>query len=670
MNPLRNLVSACVLLSILTTAHVQLWAQAAPEKETQQIQQQLAELKKAVAELKKGDDDVRRGRLIADVEVYAKAAEWILRHKEFYKPNYAEYALQGLQTGLERAKDLAAGKSPWINKPGSVIQGYYSKVDNSVQPYALALPKNVNPRGGKRYPLHVRLHGRGGTRNEARFIHDHDNKPLAADQTWIQLDVFGRTDNAYRWSGETDVFEAIADVSRRYRIDSRRITLWGFSMGGAGSWHLGLHYPSFWSSVGPGAGFVDFYEYQKQTQRRPPYQHSALHIYDAVDYTLNAFNVPVCTYGGELDKQLIASTSVVEKAKRMNVPMKLLIGPGVGHKFHPETFKEFMAFHLEHSKTGRRAYPGNKEVRFITYTLKYNKCEWLTIEEMLEMYKPAIVQGRVDANTGTLKIKTQNVAVLQIARDIASQVEIDGTLHKLNSAADGLLPGVFYELGTKEWHLMDYETSRAFTKNPEKRKRHNLQGPIDDAFMEPFVCVTPTGESWSKPHADWANWTLARFQKEFDKWLRGKVPTTLDRRVLNGEMLNADYANKNLILFGDPGSNSVLAKVLPRLPIEWTKDTLVVHGKKYDPNTHGLSMIFPNPLNPNRYIVINSGHTFHEKDFRASNSWLFPRLGDIAVQKFAKNKSGGYDETIIWADMFNPSWRLIPPDQKSAALSR
>ena len=139
------------------------------------------------------------------------------------------------------------------------------------------------------------LHGRGATLNEVSFIQAHDGKPAAPGADWIQLDVFGRTNNAYRYAGEADVFEALADVKRRYRIDDRRIVLHGFSMGGAGSWHLGLHYPSLWCSVGPGAGFVDFYKYQKVTTPLPFYQDLALSIYNPIDYTLNAFNVPICS---------------------------------------------------------------------------------------------------------------------------------------------------------------------------------------------------------------------------------------------------------------------------------------------------------------------------------------------------------------------------------------
>ena len=621
------------------------------EKERKAITAKLAQLQKAVADLKKNAKQNRQ--LLADVEVFAKAAEWILRHGEFFRPNYARNTIRVLNAGRKRAAELQAGKPSWIRKPGTTIRGYYSVVDGSVQPYALTLPKGIDPRSGTRYPLHLKLHGRGSTLNEVSFIARHNNRPLPKSQNWVQVDVFGRVNNAYRWSGETDIFEAMKDAKRRVRIDERRIVLHGFSMGGAGAWHLGLHHPSLWCSVGPGAGFVDFYEYQKQTVKRPPHQHATLGIYDAVDYARNASNVPVCSYGGELDKQLAASTRMVAAAKKLGIDIKLVIGKGAGHRFTPAGRKEFMAFHMQQMKQGRPAFPGRKSIRFVTRTLKYNRCEWATIEELIEPYQPATVEGGVDQKTGRLKLTTKNVGALRIARDIADNIEIDGTVMQLRDAAKGLLPDVYFVKGDKTWNQLSYDDSRRFARNPDGNKRHNLQGPIDDAFMQPFLCVRGTGTPWSIKQQEWANWTLNRFDREFDKWLRGKIP------VIDDAKLTADQIrSKNIILFGDPGSNSVLAKVLEKLPVKWTKDALVVAGKKYDPNTHGLSLIFPNPLNPRRYVVINSGHTFHRRDFRASNSWLFPRLGDIAVQKFEKKTNGGYKETTVWAAIFNSAWRL------------
>lgn len=647
---LNRIVIAAVAVAFCCSSNRVACAQPAGPEDTKAIEASLAELRAAIAKLR---PDARTENSLPDVEVYAKAAEWILRHNEFYKPDYVGQTHAALKTGLARAAELAKGPPGWEQAPGRRILGYQSAVDDSIQPYAISLPAKFGKEPEKSWPLHLVLHGRGDMMNEVNFIRAHDGKPPAADNDWIQLDVFGRTNNAYRFAGEADVFEALADVKRRYRIDDRRIVLHGFSMGGAGSWHLGLHYPSLWCAVGPGAGFVDFYKYQKVEARLPFYQDLALSIYNPVDYALNAFNVPICTYGGENDPQLVASTEMVDLAKPLGISIKLLIGPGMEHDFHPESKKEFMAFLLDRQKAGRTVYPGTRKIKFTTRTLKYNTCEWATIEEMILPYRETLVEGEVDEKAGVLRLKTRNVAVLQLGRDLAERVDLDGDLLPLSGAAGGLLPGVYYELTGSHWSVMNYDSSLAFPKNADMRKRHNLQGPIDDAFMQPFVCVRATGTPWNEAHAAWANWTLTRFSGEFDKYLRGKVPIVDDTDVTNEMMLE-----KNLILFGDPGSNSALSKIVARLPVRWTKTSIEVNGEKYDPATHGVSLIYPNPMSPRRYVVVNSGHTIHAADFTRSNAWLFPRLGDIAVQKFEKLEAGGYKETVEWADFFNSSWRL------------
>lgn len=665
---------ASVLLITLFLASPS-WAQKAPPKREQALREGLADFQARLESLraKHPDPSTDLERRLADVAVYGKAVEWCLEHDEFVKPDYVKQAETALATGNERLKQIADlpdernAIAPWEHRPGTTILGYVSKVDDSVQPYALTLPRDFDPKRSQRWPLHVKLHGRANTMNEVNFVHRHDGKEAAEEQSWIQLDVYGRGNNAYRWAGETDVFEAIDDVMRRFRIDKRRVTLWGFSMGGAGAWHLGLHHPTKWSSVGAGAGFVDFYEYQKQTEKLPSWQDRTLGIYDAKDYALNAFNVPFVGYGGELDKQLRSGQIMAEQAERLDVPLKLIVGKGAGHKFTPEAFEEFMAFHAKAAERGRPAFPGRRELRFTTRTLKYNECGWLTIEEVMQQYAPATVEAKID-EAGDIRVTTKNVAILQISRDLASRIFIDDDPLPLASAADGLLPGVYYEKTGRGWFVLSYEDSKNFYDNADGRKRHDVQGPIDDAFTRSFVCVRGTGKPWSPANHAWAGWTLSRFEREWSKWMRGELPVVDDSEVdltppSEDAAAGADYG-RNLVLFGDPGSNSVLAELLADLPIEWTEEKLVVDGVEYDPNTHGLSMIFPNPRDHRHYVVINSGHTFHEKDFKASNSWLFPRLGDIAVQRFEK-RGEGYDETIVWAEIFNGGWRLPPKDLRA-----
>ncbi len=587
----------------------------------------------------------------ADIAVCLKAVDWALRHNEFPRKDYGRQADRVLDIAGERIRK-AAGGQPEPAQPGAAVQGYKSEVDQSWQPYCVTLPQAYDPESTRSWPLYVRLHGRSNDMNEVNFFHRYHGKAPAADQDWIQLDVYGRGNNAYRWAGEVDVFEALRDVKRRYRIDEDRITLHGFSMGGAGAWHLGVHYPHLWASVGAGAGFVDFYKYQKQNTQLPPWQHATLGIYDAIDYALNTSDVPVCTYGGEKDAQLLAGKSMTEAAARLGISVRLLIGPGMGHKFDPKSQREFMAFLHEHSKQGRPRFGQRKQIRFTTRTLKYNQCDWLTIEEMQQPYAPTTVEAVIN-DDGVAVVTTANVAVLRLARGITSRARLDGIDLPLESAADGLLPDVYYEKGLNgQWTVLDYATSKRFPDNSLRHKRHDLQGPIDDAFTQPFVCVRGTGTPWSPAADAYATWSLQRFEREWDKWMRGQLPVTTDDRLSD-----AQIAAANLILFGDPGSNAVIARIAPDLPVTWTADALRVGEQTYPTSDHTIALIFPNPLNPRRYVVINSGHTFHERDFRASNSWLFPRLGDGAVLKFQATESG-YSEKPATAWIFDQRWKL------------
>lgn len=651
------LCSSALLLGTSAPLLAQAKKPAPPPEVTQAEKDDLAEraakLRAAVTELSataKGP----LARQIVDVEIFAKAVEWAVRHNEYPVANSVKTIQQAADLGEKRIATFRSGGAAQLaTGPGRTVLGYRSKIDDSVQPYAVTLPRDFDPKLPKRWPLYVVLHGRSDNVDEAVFLRQHEGKPAPESQTWIQLDVHGRGNNAYRWGGEADVLEAIADVVRRFTIDERRITLWGFSMGGAGAWHLGLHHPGKWASVGAGAGFTDTYRYQKIATPLPSPIDETLRIYDAVGYAMNLSDVPFITYGGEVDPQLLASQVMQEEAKLAGSPLEMIIGPMMGHKFDPESEKTFQAFLAKHNKAGR-SLPGERtELRFATWTLKYNQCDWLTIEEQAEPYERSVVESKLDGET--LKLETLNVAALSVDRGIANEIAIDGSDPvDLNAAGAGRLPDVLFVKGEKGWEALDYDDSLEFQSNPGLRKRHNLQGPIDDAFMERFVCVRGTGTPWSPEHQKWADGTLARHEREFDKWMRAQVRVVADKNLSE-----TDIEDSNLILFGDPGSNSVLAKILDKLPIGWTQEKLTVAGKEYDPASHGVALIYPNPLNPRKYVVLNSGHTFHEKEFRASNAQLYPRLGDIAVLQFSPPAEGkAASETPVYSQIFNAEWKL------------
>src|SRR5262249_49790385 len=148
-----------------------------------------------------------------------------------------------LGRGILRAKLVLGGESAWLDQTGqAVVRGYRSRIDDSVQPYSVTLPRDYGKDPKVKWRLDVVLHGRNNALSEMTFLHQHLGDKPAADMPYILLEVYGRGNNGYRWAGEMDVLEAIEAflteerlVGRGDLIDTRRVVLRGFSMGGAGA---------------------------------------------------------------------------------------------------------------------------------------------------------------------------------------------------------------------------------------------------------------------------------------------------------------------------------------------------------------------------------------------------------------------------------------------------
>jgi dienelactone hydrolase len=604
-----------------------------------------------------------RDPYLAEAEIFHKAAVWIVRHNEFYQPSFGAWTVDVLGQGLARAKQISEGKAPWLEQPGRTsVRAYRSRIDGSVQPYAVTLPADYGNDHNKKWRVDVVLHGRDSSLTEVKFLHQHGgDRPAAKELSFIQIDIYGRGNNAYRWAGETDVNEVLdhfvaveSMLGRASLLDPARLVLRGFSMGGAATWHLGLHTPSRWCVLGPGAGFTTTHGYLKNLpDKLPPYLESCLHIYDAVDYAENAFNVPVVAYGGDQDPQLQAARNIEARLKPLQIPMTLLVAPGLGHQFPPPWQQKAQVEYAKYATKGREPYPGH--VRFVTYTLKYPSCSWVEIIGLDRHYARALVDAE-QTETG-FKVKTENVRALHLSLPSSPPtpfvVNIDGqTVHARPWLSPTGVQHVYLERRAKNWSnvlLAKLITERV--RRPQKML--GLHGPIDDAFMGPFLCVRGTGKPWHEATEHFAEENLKRFQAEWDKYFRGYLPVKDDRDITED-----DIAGRHLILYGDPSSNSLIAQVMDGLPLQWTKADIVLGGKTYSAAEHVPVLIYPSPLNANRYVVLNAGHTFHAADFQGTNALLYPRLGDYAVLKPMPSDKEPAAAEVVRAGLFDDSWQI------------
>jgi pimeloyl-ACP methyl ester carboxylesterase len=561
---------------------------------------------------------------------------------------------------------MGEGETPWLSTTGrAVVRAYRSAIDGSVQPYAVTFPAAYGEDRDKKWRVDVILHGRDPSLNEVKFLHHFNGEEDAPkDQDFVAINIFGRGNNAYRWAGEMDVFEALTAflgverlLGRAELLDPNRIVLRGFSMGGAGTWHLGLHQPSRWRLLGPGAGFTTTKGYVKNLGKLTPAQEACLHIYDAVDYAANAFNVPIVAYAGSKDDQLQAARNIEERLKALHISgrMTLLEAPGLKHEFPPAWQAKVEKAYAKVLSKKREEYPSR--VRFVTYTLRYPSCSWVEILGLERHYERAWVDAKRTDDGYTIKTGNVRSLHLTLTDDAPSRlvltVDDKAVPARVWIADNNVSHNVYLQRRAGRW--VSVRPQKLLTDRIRRRQKlTRLQGPIDDAFMETFLCVRGTGEHpWHAATQKYAEANLKRFAQEWSKYLRGKLPVKDDFDVSN-----EDIAGKNLILFGDPASNSLIADVVDDLPLRWTRQTITLAGKEYDAAEHVPVMIYPNPLNPQRYVVLNSGHTFHAADFEGTNALLYPRLGDYGILKLTPKEKDPLKTKVSVSGLFDDFWRI------------
>ncbi len=607
-------------------------------------------LRKAVAELK---EKKLRDDVVIEVEIYLKAAEYIDLFEEWFHKDSGNWALTTLDRGLERAKQAGGGEAVWRDAPGKwVLRAYRSNVDGSIQPYAVLLPQEYGKDPKKKWRLDVVLHGRDSSLTEAKFIATHTGTaPKNLD--YVQLEPYGRGNNAYRWAGETDVLDAAGDFGLA-TVDRTRTVLRGFSMGGAGTWHLGLHSPDLFCAIGPGAGFTTTHGYIANLPAQlPDYQEKCLRIYDADGYAENAYNVPIVAYSGEKDPQKAAADNIEKLLKSFKEPLRFthLVAPGLEHKMPAEWQTRAEVEFRKYAEQGRKQQPDR--VRFVTFTPQYGICDWLTVHALDATYAKAVVDA---TRTGDqFKITTTNVRRLILQRideKKVPRVTIDGqTLELGRLIAEEDFPGLILEKENGNWgYIRKLEGLDRIIKRPIKDGY--CTGPIDDAFRGAFRVVRPTGEGWHPAPTQLADSLRAEFAYTWIRYFRGRLPAIAANQYKPNTAVN-------LVLFGDPESNSLIADFLPKLPITWTKEKLIVNGVEYDPKTHLPVLIYPNPYAMNgRYVVLNSGHTFKEADLKGTNALLYPRLGDWAVIKPTPTAKDPAAYEVVAAGLFDENWQF------------
>lgn len=615
----------------------------------------------------------------ADVAVLLDAVRLAVEFDEWYDADPArsvEKVARVLDEADARIAALREGRTPWLDGPGTKLVGFQSAIDDSPQPYAVEVPEGLDI-GRAGVPMWIWLHGRGDTVTNLHFVHARlvAKRPIQfAPPDAIVVHPFGRYCNGWKSAGETDVFECRDDAAARFHVDPDRIALAGFSMGGAGAWHIGGHYADQWACVHPGAGFADVKRYQKLTpDRYPPwYEQRLWGMYDVPDAARNFLNVPLVVYSGADDPQRDAAEYMLAILAGEGLRPPHLVGPDTGHRYHPETAREVQARIVEALARGRDRFPD--EVHIQTKTPFYGRMKWINLHGMEESWSEARLDARV-VDDATLDITTRNVSRIVFypppqLRGAGGRlrVRIDG--ESLDLAVGPERPGFetfmrpgpggpdsFCRLVREDDRWRDAGNDRPFRHDgPDGGKCRPHPGPMDATFMKRFLVVLPDGTSSSAEVDAWVEAESRRFLARWRGLMRGTP-----RVVTAAEVADPRAAGRtqSLVLWGTPESNSCIRSLLADLPLEWDAARVGIRGtrKSFDAATHVPAVTYPCLGSPDFEVVINSGLTFREAHDR-TNSLQNPKLPDWVIFDVTEPPGPEVAGRVVAADFFDDRWQV------------
>lgn len=127
-------------------------------------------------------------------------------------------------------------------------------------PYLLYLPPGYEAQAAKKWPLMLFLHGAGERGNNVWQVAVHGPPKLIRQGTNFPFVVVApQCPTGERWQTDA-LLRLLDDLTARHAVDTNRLYVTGLSMGGYGTWSLGLAAPGRFAAIAPicgGANMID-----------------------------------------------------------------------------------------------------------------------------------------------------------------------------------------------------------------------------------------------------------------------------------------------------------------------------------------------------------------------------------------------------------------------------
>jgi predicted peptidase len=151
---------------------------------------------------------------------------------------------------------LAGCKAPEpMPRKGQSEQSFKKRITQDVSAdYLLYLPADYKSTAKQRWPLMLFLHGAGERGTNLSLVAKHGPPKIVSEKREFPfILVSPQCPPGERWSSDT-LLALLDEITRKYKVDTNRIYLTGLSMGGFGTWALGMSHPNKFAAIAPICG--------------------------------------------------------------------------------------------------------------------------------------------------------------------------------------------------------------------------------------------------------------------------------------------------------------------------------------------------------------------------------------------------------------------------------
>ncbi|MDW8291285.1 MAG: prolyl oligopeptidase family serine peptidase [Armatimonadota bacterium] len=474
---------------------------------------------------------------------------------------------------------------------------FLSAVDGSVQYYAV-LPARRLSNDSPPPALVLSLHGAG--------VEAIGQVEAYSPKTWATLVApTNRRPYGFNWEewGRLDALEVLDLAQKRWRTDPYRVYLTGHSMGGHGTWHVGLTHPDRFAAIAPSAGWVSIWTYGTSARlgqregngstRRTPTEEFLLRCAspsDTLALVRNSLKQGVYVLHGDAD-EVVPVTESRRMRDQLNSFHRDFVyheQPGAGHWWDAsdEPGADCVDWAPLFELFARRRLPTEDSVLHVEFTTASPgvsaSCYWVTIYQQERQMQHSTVNLRYEPGRRRFVGSTSNVALLSLSVEHVPpsaplSVELDGqSLGNLPYPAREKRIWLAREGG--QWRL----TSRP---SPE-RKSPERYGGFKSAFTRRPVLVygtqgTPEENAWALAKARYDSETF---------WYRGNATFEV---IPDTEFQPERYRDRNVILYGNAQTNAAWRLLLEDSPVQVNRGAVAVGNRTF--SGEGLACLFVRP---------------------------------------------------------------------------